>query len=185
MNTPSSLPHRLRETSFRKYETVLAETVKRWPAPITVSPKEIDLSPTTYSARFRDAILSLQQYQWADTVVDMARFCQIADDIVVSHQGDLVIIGSAETVKPNTHFGGDWPINFVKHVEISSHEFSEALNQPSVKLVEATLLGLHHRIIQGPIRFTNVDILDSLMSTWESEYDVSVTLEPDGTLTLL
>jgi hypothetical protein len=107
----------------------------------------------------------------------MARFCQVSDDMVVSHQGEEVIVGSAETVKPRKGMGDPWPDGFVKHVDLPGHEFPTPIDSPPIMLLQSVIVCLHHRLLQGPIEFINAIVSDELIKHWENNWDVSITYD--------
>lgn len=70
-----NLPSHLSERNFRLYEPHINQAVKNWPNE-TAFLKELhkgehdkQLSPSTWSARFRDSIVSLKRFSW-ETYID-------------------------------------------------------------------------------------------------------------------
>lgn len=61
-----SIPSRLSESNFRRFEPSFALALKAFPEVITVSLPP--LSPRTVAARLRDAIISLREFKWPNNL---------------------------------------------------------------------------------------------------------------------
>ncbi len=77
MTTPPLLPRfDLREPAFRRYEKFLIQAMNK---PFVVDPKECfdkPITPTTFIARCKDALLSLRRYGWKSQV-DLAKLAKL------------------------------------------------------------------------------------------------------------
>lgn len=90
------LPHRLRQSSFRKYENTITKIVNTFPKVVVVPSG--NLAAITIAARLRDAMLSLHTYGWPSSV-NMAKFLDNYSDIKVSHRGASIVVGSREEIR--------------------------------------------------------------------------------------
>jgi hypothetical protein len=67
---------------FRRYEPLIAEGVRNYPAATKFTPgPEIGL--TTFTARFRDAVTSFRRYNWLTSVIDVDKFINIVGAFVI------------------------------------------------------------------------------------------------------
>lgn len=95
----SSLPSRLRESSFRTYERHIHSAVVAFPNVVIFMQKD-DSSLITFASRLRDAMASLVMYRWTSDKIDMDRFDELYPKIKVSHVvHDRVVVGSIEAIK--------------------------------------------------------------------------------------
>jgi len=96
---PINLPPRLRESSFRIYEAVIAQAVFAHPDNLLIPVESIDVSPVTYAARLRDAMLSFSIHRWQSRI-DFYRFSDLyhKHQLPVRHDGDTIRIGKAPKV---------------------------------------------------------------------------------------
>lgn len=182
-SSPSSknprLPSRLSETSFRRYEPFIKEVVDIFPRPLQVAPSLMGLAPTTFAARFRDAKNSLALYQW-QTDVNLARFMQIQSEIEASHQGDFVVIGSAETVQQTKPSGSAWPPGFMKHLNTlnASDSGARVVMHAEVDLIRACALVIHSRVFSGPIDFVDhLSLLPDFLTELEATHDIAIEVK--------
>lgn len=99
MNATSitTLPHRLRETSFREYEDTIAQIVQSFP--VVVKCNTGIKSPATFSARLRDAMFSLMTNRWETSKIDFLSFERNYLETIVSHRANGVFAGSREELK--------------------------------------------------------------------------------------
>lgn len=70
----------LTERSFRRYEQAIKQAVDNFPNPTAFNPSP--LSPNTFAARLRDAIKSLEMYDWK-TTINRQRLGEIRTDFCV------------------------------------------------------------------------------------------------------
>jgi hypothetical protein len=79
---PQYLPHQLSEDSFRRYEPLIKRAVDRFPEE-TEFEKPSGIAPTTFLARFRDALVSLKKYNW-ETDVNCTKLWEVAGQYCLS-----------------------------------------------------------------------------------------------------
>ncbi len=173
---PDRLPQRLRESSFRRYESVIAKAVKSFPKNVVVNPKG---SPVTFSYRLRDAMLSLYRYKWSTKTVDMDKFNSLYSEdrklrqIHVSHIGENISIGG--DIEPSQSPSED----FV-YTEPQGDQLFPISN--SIELNLLCLLA-SSRYLGRPIKISPSFNFDTL--ELENNFDVSVTTNVDGTYTII
>lgn len=92
LTTPLALPPRLRESSFRRYEPVIAQIVSAFPMAVKINHGAA--SPVTFTARLRDAMKSLYDHHWATSSIDIAKFRYNYLDLRISHRENGVFAGS-------------------------------------------------------------------------------------------
>lgn len=172
-----NLPHRFTEKSFRRYEGVIKRAVESYPQTITIDP--FPLSGTTYSARLRDAKVSLKQNRWPSTV-NMERFLAVYEDLQVSDRGSSVVIGSSELIKV-----ADKPLSAAgrEMAGESRYTFDFGNDPMDVREIEAFVILLAARRLQGPIRVR--PIAGIVMTRYQSTYDISIEELPDGSYTII
>jgi len=92
MNT---LPHRLRESSFRVYEDVISAAVNAFPNTTTIDPSSLGKSSDTVACRLRDAIASYDHFRWSPSKINLIRFLDVRPKLVVSQDKTTgaVVIG--------------------------------------------------------------------------------------------
>lgn len=90
------IPHHISEESFRRFEPFLTLAVARWPEETSwdlslMEHNDLKISPMTFVARFRDAIVSQRRFGWQSTV-DVAKLNSIAGLFCVSLQAGTSIV---------------------------------------------------------------------------------------------
>lgn len=174
----NELPHRLRESTFRLYESVLFQAIESSTGPINVNPAP--LRPTTYAARVRDAIISFTKFNWSPAMFTQAELN--AADLVVRHSDHAVVIGRRGEFKRG-HIGGE-ARGFVTpdHKRLAGIPITRALTDHEVTAF-AILLG--GRLISGPVIIPpQFPLPEELVSALESNYDIAITITPEHTLIL-
>lgn len=87
------IPSHLSEATFRIYEPHIKRAVERWPEETQYPPEAfVDLSgsrlsPHTWVARFRDAVVSVKRFKW-DTNIDTHKLWSISGQHSLSVSGD-------------------------------------------------------------------------------------------------
>lgn len=166
----SQQPFQLTERSFRRYEPVIASIVKAYPAPVSFNP--CPLSPNTYAARLRDAIRSLDLYNWK-TDLDVIKLKEIRSKIVVQiNQHGNIVCGPKGLKDLN-----------VASEPLRTYLTSTATlqNVTDAELVALILL-LHNRRIAG-VKITGQ--LTAHVNLACQGYDVEFIEELDGSIVLL
>lgn len=88
-----NLPPQLSEGTFRVYEPHIDRAVRAWPTETSWSPSAMTdlagrrLSPHTFVARFRDAVVSLKRFGW-DTYIDTAKLRSMSGAHVLAYDAD-------------------------------------------------------------------------------------------------
>lgn len=98
--TGGLLPHHLSQSTFRFYEPYLTLAVRNFPEEtswdvldVARNNPKIRISPTTFAARFRDAIVSLTRFHW-ETTVDVAKLVEMraANNYAIAQQSGTSIV---------------------------------------------------------------------------------------------
>lgn len=168
---PAHQPFQLTERSFRRYETAITHITTNYPLPTSFNPSP--LSPNTYAARLRDAIRSLELYNWTSTV-DRLKLATIRSLLVVRiNQHGNIVCGPKELKDINT----------VTEPLKSSLPSTKAIlqNINDAELMALVLL-LHNRRIDG-VKITGQ--LGAHVNLACQGYDVEFIEEDDGTIILL
>ena len=93
-----SLPSRLRESTFRTYESAISSAVAAFPEVVVWT--RVEGSFATFAARLRDAMASLNKNGWRSDVINKVKFYDHYNEIKVSHvMPDRVVVGSVEKIK--------------------------------------------------------------------------------------
>lgn len=164
-----SLPYRLRESSFRRFELVIKAIVERYPDKTTFNPQSaIDkpLAQCTFACRLRDAMHSLLDNKWK-TIIDFEKFTQIHPQLDVSEQPDgLVAVGPRESLKapamprvPEIHNMVVEDVQVVIHLETLAE-------RKLIALLASCRLLRHKVIISG---LSDADVQDL-----EAQYDCRI-----------
>ncbi|SRR6266436_453656 len=161
----NKLPYRFREVAFRRYEPILKLVLERFPAPFSLKPEG---SIETFTCRFRDAMKSLLKYQWP-TNLPMAKFVQCVDAIVVSIQGDLVVIGNSETIKPTTILGQPWTPASTEPTALPL-----GVTTPLWNVIEAICLLHDHRLLKTSSFLHKCEFSLTALKQLENQYDVFI-----------
>ncbi|MCI0479999.1 MAG: hypothetical protein L0213_00230, partial [Candidatus Dadabacteria bacterium] len=173
MDTPHkglALPYHLSEESFRKYEDVLARAVSAYPLCYRITPKDLGLSQITFASRLRDAKRSLRDYKWP-TRIDMEKFLDIYDNLVVAEREGHVLIGSKESVRgPTSPYAPD-------EYHVACGDSYPVLVKTIVE--KALLVRLSHdRVFSKPLLVDGYSLDE--VSFFEQNYDVTFELQNDG-----
>lgn len=159
------LPHRFRETSFRRYEPYIRQIVVAFPQPIIFDPSP--LSPVTFSCRLRDAMTSLSRYDW-QTDVNKPKFQQIHPHLSICEYDGKIIARSRKsadikTLQPPT-------------------DGTLTLDTPTDELLQETAVKLHNRSLQGPVRVKGLPL--SKVQALATKFDIEVAVDGDNILIL-
>lgn len=171
-NDDLSLPFRLRESTFRVYEPIIARAIREYPNTLVLNPSP--LRPTTASARLRDAMLALHKFRYA-TTIDMSLFDHLytSKRLIVSHSDTSIIIGPRRGGHRSS--GMETRINSaVKAINFAPDTWNE-------DDVRAICRLLSRKLIFGPVRI-EPPLTPDLCTSLESTMDLSITSNPDHTL---
>lgn len=129
-------PPQLSEATFRTYEPFIHRAVNTWPDETRFTPDEMvnektkrPLSPNTFAARMRDAVVSLRRFGW-ETYIVREKFHAIFGSFAVSADADgsvwfrnrgrkgrpLVFAGETPSVAPSPTGMTHWPTWTIEEV---------------------------------------------------------------------
>lgn len=169
-----NLPFRLCESTFRRYEPLIAQAIRSSPEPVDFNPAP--LRPTTAAARLRDSIISFRRFNWPNTSFSIEELD--AANLMVRHNDNNVIIGtkigrghlggeSRAFLSPNHKRLDGLPVD----VEVDSED------------IEAFCRLLSRRLLSGPVILRKQALGEQAISILESRYDIAITVnDQDHTL---
>jgi hypothetical protein len=138
---------------FELYEPYLVAIVNNWPTLSTFSPTGKVKSVETLVSRIRMAKTALRNNQWTDTKVNLPKFIQICDEIVVTARAipGKVVAGPEDLVRKKTP-------TTVKSETVESQDREEAneakdglrLTEPTEAVIRALLVLHHAQVIVMP-----------------------------------
>lgn len=171
----SLLPHRFRESSFRKYEHIIGTIVRHFP---TVLEHHFDGSPVTFTCRLRDAMKSFLDNKWTSQVVDYEAFKHIYGDIVVSEHEGRVFTGSRESIK-NRHVATDLS-KLHAHIADAPTQAIPRLVVHDISTLEALCVLLSARTLTGPYTLEGIRLEATDVQRLEQFYDVAINIDEQG-----
>lgn len=173
MNNPTTLPHRFRESSFRKYEHFLTQAVNAYPKTIAVWPRSLGLSPVTFACRCRDAITSYKQHRW-DSTINAAKFREVADLLIVSERDNgSILIGSREAMMTPRHTAADYiAATDTPVLTLTTKAEKDFLMQLS-----------HKRVIMPQLHI--VGLTDAEAAVYQGQYDIALNKHSDTVYVLI
>lgn len=170
----AELPYHESEACFRKFELTICSAVNHFPEVLRIKSSDMDVAPTTYAARLRDAIASYYKNEWKSQV-NLTRFRQVKPRLQVSHRRDIVMIGDKDALKTAdelpevvTPFQVDGEIT----IQVTTMEQKTMLCSLSAEKA------FSKRIKILGLSLTDVEYL-------EKHYDVAIKLIEDGSHLLL
>lgn len=168
----NKLPHRLRESQFRRYEPLIARIVETFPACIVVDPRtHYTIAPSTFAGRLRDAMKSLKDNDWDSTKVNRTTFHAIVDSIVVRERSDgLVAIGNRDTTLAKPTKPNDVPVD----VPVGDNKL--VVGDETLKHFVCMLA--HRRLLRTPIEVIGLSAAEA--ETLQNAYDVYLEKTTDG-----
>lgn len=86
MPTAGQLDYRLGEPQFRRFEPVLAQAIKAWPAVSSFPPPE-GMALSTFVARFRDVLIAYRQNRWPSELFTYEQFSVLDEASVIRLDG--------------------------------------------------------------------------------------------------
>lgn len=167
------------ERLFRRYESLIAEGVSRFPAE-SKFPVPEDLSPAYFLARFRDAILSLSENHW-ETYVDKEKLVKIRKVFVLSLSPDGKAVWFRQRQRqgrPTTPFGvHEQPVD---RLGFETTIWRDVTNPE----LEALCLLIHTQRLAGPYTLqqeVDQDYIDQL----QTRYNVALIYDSAKNETLI
>lgn len=170
MNITKELPHRFRESTFRRYEPLIAQALAQWPNPLVLPPR-VDIAQETLCCGIRNAMRSLHENRWASDIIDMADFDANYATIEVARVGaDVVVRKSPHAAKVPMVF--QQQAMLVIHLP-TNEEFKAAI-----------ILREGQRV--PPVCFTGLtDDQRATIPEIEALGHVAFTTQPDGSVLLI
>ena len=159
---PLKPPHYASEENFRRFEEVLQRAVIKYPEPVSYI--SAPLSPTTATARLRDAINSVLLNKWS-TIIDLERLAFLKPNIKVlqTEHGFAIVQKTRASLAPVVTATDD-----IIHLNLDA------------ACLEAFSLLLHHRLIKPII--TNITLESAINLT--IKYDLAIEQLPNGHIKL-
>lgn len=184
MSFTHQIPYRLTEKCFHKYEDVIASAVHYFPDISWFNHISYGLPPSleTVTARMRDAMTSLAKYNWATTKVDMVKFRECWNHLIVTQHNGLLLCGSL----PNVRAAKSEPESKV----LSTKEGFSPSNAEWLDLRDVTdpvaMVGIFtlavYQAINRPVLLT---LAPDAVTKIESKFDIALQPQPDGSYLLL
>lgn len=152
------MSRRFTESTFRKYELVIAEAVRRFPEVVIIDPARENIGQDTMATRLRDSMRAFGGSGWATEHIDETQFLSLwaSDKIVVGeindgeYKGKVAIGGKAEVaaLRPKAQKVEAEPVqgHGVPALTIDGSDY---------ELVMAAACLLSRKIIPGPIVVSN------------------------------
>ncbi len=171
------LPHRYRESQFRRYEHFIARAVSTAPAAILCDPKLFNIAATTFAARLRDAIKSYHDNNWPSSTISRPAFDILYPSLTVAHRADgTVLLGDRNAIRGYQSIGNPAPI---------VPEASSIVTISVIHLTAAELImQLSHRRLLAP-RLILTGLTEVDVDTYQQKYDIALDRNEDGTYTLI
>jgi hypothetical protein len=167
---------------FRRFEPLIAEGVKNYPAPTTFAPQD-GMGPTTFVARFRDAMTSFRRFGWSTNLIDVEKFNSLGAAIVIRH--DLV---NGTAVFDVRHAAGKAPAgltvpnSFVPDAKKATPNGVQT-DLTHDELTAFCLLLSKHRI-SGPV-LVKGEISSDQISSLTNRFDVGINFDPLSNTTVI
>lgn len=167
MNVP---PHKS-EKLFRVYEPYIASILVEYPNAVTFTPRTV--ATTTFTARLRDAINSVLEFEWS-TTINVQKLREIRRSICILNSGTTVICSRKESKTIDAQSAVD--------ENTQSKQFALVLTNPTPEDVKACCMLLSSRAITRPIKLTAVSCLYGDVA---SHYDVAIETLSNGDIVLI
>lgn len=179
-------PPQLSEHTFRWCEPFIALAVVRWPEETRFDPREMTdlkgsrLSPNTFAARMRDAIVSLKRFGWT-TTVDTQKLSAMTGSFVISYAPDGAVWWKARgrrgrpsmlTKEGDKGYMIDAGIQRIPWQECSDSE------------VRALALLLDKERLTGPFILNRL-LSNEMVTTIQNEFAVVITLVQEKGQTII
>lgn len=167
-NLPIPPPHKA-EKVFREYEGHIHTILRNYPANTRFLPERV--AATTFSARLRDAINSVIEYNWP-TSVEVGR-------LEIIWRADLEIVLEGKEVIARRK-GPHNKIVAAVGKELLAGDFFVEVDKPTKPILHSICLLLSGKHITKPAKLTNVDPV--LLKEVTDLYDIGITTEGDVTI---
>jgi len=178
---PLTLPHRFRESSFRDYEQAIALIVASFPKAVVLSPG--DKSPITYSCRLRDAMVSLHTHHWETDLIDIPKFLDIHQFIVVREVNGSIVCGGRMETSPKASVKPPPPSVLPPLQPTCQADPETIILLHTLEEKKLVCLLASRRLLATPLVVGGLSLDDA--SWLQENYDVVLTLNPDQTHSLI
>lgn len=162
---------------FRRYEKHIFTILQSWPQPCFFVPSPF--AATTFSARLRDAIVSVIEYKWA-SAVDVGRLEELwnTDLEIGIHEAST---GSQVCARKR---GTGAALQLAGELVDTLHRnnYLAELDNPSRPILHALAILMSEKVITQPVKIKNID--QALMSEVAEKHDVGFSPEGDVTIML-
>lgn len=155
----STPPPHLSLSLFRRYEPYISTAISRHPlaTPIAIP---TTLAHTTFVARLRDAINSLERYRW-QTAIPMDTF--LSAKLKVAYRSPIALVGSAAAIRDHLNAPPEAP------VVVGTKPIFDLLSCSDLRLL--CYLAANGQLT-GPIRLSiPAESVDSLLETFDIDLE--------------
>lgn len=168
----NELPYRLRESTFRIYEPLIAQAIRDCPTPIMVNPAP--LRCTTYAARLRDSIAAFKRFQWPASFT----LFELTDaNLTVRHNEATVYLGpkGKQTTIPNE-------FKVVNPNRVTGLPIDTKLDAAQL---EAFCLLLSSRLLSGPVILRTQVLSQPEINSLEERYDIAIEISENNSTVII
>ena len=167
----ASLPFRLRQSTFRVYESFIQTAIRS--APLTTHINPAPLRPSTFAARLRDAILSYSKFRWEASFSSLEfDTAWNTGDLTVSHSEQTVTIGPRKLRKSGQQAGNTIALDNPDDKRIDGIFIDRELES---HFIHAFCLLLSAKLISGPLILRGQTLTATQASEFEAAYDIAIT----------
>jgi hypothetical protein len=175
-----TMSYLLSERHFRRYERHVGQIVDAFPRSVSFALEGTIQQTDVLARNIRYAAKSLMQSQWATDIINMSKFLQVWDDVIVSPaiEPGRVVCGPEDSIDKAAA-----ALEMVTPSDMPQQLLpSVVLDNPPLDLLTAVFVFHHHRYLVEPSTITTTLIGEIAKLT--NKYDVGVSREGD-TYTIL
>jgi hypothetical protein len=180
-------PPQLSEATFRIYEPYIAAAVRAWPNETQWRREDMMneksqrlLSPTTFVARMRDAIVSYKRFAW-DSYINRDKFSHVFGQFAVAYDtsdGSVWFRNRGRKGRPLV-FAND-----ARALAAGSVLTSGVWSAWDVDQVRAAVLLIHHARLVGPVVLDG-EVPADLRTSLESTFNVAIFWDAANNKTII
>jgi len=181
------IPYQLTEENFRKYEPFITRAVNAWPQETEFVRDEMKdakglISPHTFAARMRDAILSFKRYSWTPTTIDIPKLQAMTGQfsIAFGEGGSVWWKAKGKRGRPPTDPQKARAQGFAIDADVDRKPWKEVTEDE----VRAVALLLDKGRLTGPIVFDGL-LPHETKETIEAEFNVVLTWDHENRKTII
>jgi hypothetical protein len=153
------------EKVFRTYEPIIFTILNRWPEPSMFKPDAV--AATTFSARLRDAISSVIEFQW-QTALDVEKLKLIwSTDLVITCDAPNGYVHANN----KTMMAKALPKSVGKYIKELITDFSCEVDNPSEIVLTALGVLFSQKVLVKPAKITNPN--PELLQNIALQFDVA------------